>query len=161
MKPLEIILTLNDGQRFWAYVFKKDLNECWMWLGCVNGLGYGRFELNGKILLAHRVVYYLEYDVDPGKLCVCHHCDVPGCCNPKHLFLGTRGDNQQDAIRKGRKIHKLTSRDVQEIRYLLYLSVPQIDIAKKFNVTSTTISEIKTGRTWSSTLTLILKPKKI
>lgn len=33
---------------------------------------------------------------------ICHHCDTPLCCNPRHLFPGSRSDNAQDAIRKGR-----------------------------------------------------------
>ncbi len=147
MEPLKIVLTLNDKQRFWTYVIRKEAKDCWLWIGCVNGLSYGRFNLNGKILLAHRVVYYLKYGIDPNELCVCHHCDVPGCCNPGHLFLGTREDNTEDAVKKGRKNRKLTNKNVQEIRRLLYLSVPQIDIAKQFNVTPTTIYEIKTRRT--------------
>jgi len=151
MRLLEMILTADDKSRFLAYVFDKSSNECWEWVGGVNSLGYGRFALNGKTYLTHRIAFYLEYNIDPGDLLVCHHCDNPPCCNPKHLFLGTKQDNAQDAARKGLKSNKLTNENVREIRRLLCLSVPQIDIAKKFSVSATTISEIKTGRTWSST----------
>jgi hypothetical protein len=63
----------------------------------------------------------------PDGMLVCHTCDNPPCCNPKHLFLGTFQDNIDDRERKGRNHppclrgekhgqHKLTELDVIEIR---------------------------------------------
>ena len=43
----------------------------------------------------------MEAPPHPG-MCVLHRCDVPGCVNPDHLFVGTFKDNTQDMIRKGR-----------------------------------------------------------
>ena len=94
------------AERFWSRVRKSD--GCWLWTGRVNDKGYGMFDgassEHGKCSrLAHRLSYLLATGVMPPVLMeVCHRCDVPGCVNPKHLFLGTHRDNMYDSIRKGR-----------------------------------------------------------
>ena len=81
-----------------------DEDDCWLWTGRVNRKGYGEIHLggrNGRTLLTHRLAWMLTYG-DPGGLCVLHHCDKPACCNPRHLWLGTRADNNRDMRSKGR-----------------------------------------------------------
>lgn len=39
----------------------------------------------------------------PDGLCVLHHCDTRNCCEPTHLFVGTKMDNFKDMIQKGRQ----------------------------------------------------------
>lgn len=34
---------------------------------------------------------------------ICHKCDIKGCFNPEHLFIGTTQSNHKDAVIKGRK----------------------------------------------------------
>lgn len=143
-----------------AYVFNRSPNDCWEWLGGVSYDGYGRFKLNGKMAYAHRIAYYLEYGIDPGNLLVCHRCDTPECCNPKHLFLGTQSDNMYDCSEKDRlnkNRHgekngrvKLTKKNVIEIKRLLYLGLMQTLIAEMFGVAPSTISSIKNKRNWST-----------
>lgn len=54
--------------------------------------------------LAHRVVYELYYkDEIKWTDIICHHCDNPACCNPKHLFKGTHTDNVTDRDSKNRQ----------------------------------------------------------
>jgi len=89
-----------------------ELGECWHWTGGTMKFGYGvlRKGRRGRTILAHRLAYALGRSIPPAKLCVCHKCDNPSCCNPSHWFLGTRLDNVRDMISKGRR-HILTSEE--------------------------------------------------
>ncbi len=94
---------MTNEQRFWKKIRKPDFaNGCWEWLGYLDPKGYGTFGVNNKVFKAHRYSYLIHFGPIPEKLCVCHHCDNPQCCNPDHLFLGTHNDNMQDMIKKGR-----------------------------------------------------------
>lgn len=74
---------------------------CWLWEGTTDPKGYGSLSIKDDRYRAHRISY-LAFIGDPGSLFVCHKCDVPGCVNPKHLFLGTHSDNMIDSVRKRR-----------------------------------------------------------
>lgn len=76
---------------------------CHVWNGFVCPQGYARTWYNGKGgILVHRIAYELAYGPVPEGMSVCHRCDVPSCCNPDHLFLGTHADNMRDMFKKRR-----------------------------------------------------------
>ena len=76
---------------------------CWLWTKSLRGNGYGQFtHPDRKQEGAHRVAYRAYRGPIPDGMMVCHRCDVPSCCNPDHLFLGTAKDNAVDMVRKGR-----------------------------------------------------------
>ena len=113
------------GNYFKARVKINPITKCWEWSLSKNRKGYGQCTYKGKYQSAHRLSYYLYYNVDPGKLHVCHKCDNPGCVNPEHLWLGTNYDNHKDKIQKGRAKYalefnnancKLSNADVFNIR---------------------------------------------
>src|SRR6266542_5251028 len=98
---------IDDGPaaRFWARVDRSGgPNACWPWTGgrIIKGSGYGQFILHGKHTTAHRAAFELTYGAVLPGMQVCHTCDNPPCCNPKHLWVGTPADNMTDRIRKGR-----------------------------------------------------------
>lgn len=87
-------------ERFWQFVQKTD--TCWLWTGATAPFGYGLFGVEGKAERAHRFSWEIHNGPIPEGLFVCHHCDVPACIRPDHLFLGTDMDNVHDMISKGR-----------------------------------------------------------
>lgn len=102
--------------RFEAKLMPIPYAGCHLWTACTHPGGYGSFKLAGQALKAHRVAYEIAHGPIPNGLHVLHRCDVRSCCNPDHLFLGTRADNMADMVAKGRQSRKLTDSDVREIR---------------------------------------------
>jgi len=64
-----------------------------------NNNGYGR---RGRTLI-HRWVWEQVNGPIPTDMIVMHLCDNPPCYRLSHLRLGTRAENQQDMVNKGRK----------------------------------------------------------
>lgn len=142
---------LGPGDVFWSRIRK--VGACWEWTGARNTYGYGVFLLPGeKPVRAHRYAYTLaKGPITPG-LVVMHSCDNPGCINPSHLSLGSRGDNNRDAKAKGRNASgerhghaRLTRRQVDAIRSDARQNV---EIARDYRVNPSHISGIKSGRVW-------------
>src|SRR6478609_2805599 len=90
-------VSAKDKRRFWVKVRKTE--SCWLWTGCKDHKGYGRFLLLGVSLKAHRISWLMSNGFPADPLCL-HHCDTPGCVNPEHLFQGTDLDNSDDKVSK-------------------------------------------------------------
>jgi hypothetical protein len=95
----------------------------------------------------------------PAGLHVMHACDNPQCVRPDHLSAGTRSDNMQDAVRKGRHVHfvgrgeqcpasKLTEAQAAEIKRRLAAGESRRLLAQEFGLTKAAVKFIATGRTW-------------
>ena len=149
------------ADRFWEKVDVGGPDKCWLWSACVNDYGYGMIGGDAKhnrgMLRAHRVAWELVNGAIPEGMCVLHRCDNPPCCNPKHLFLGTRASNLADMTRKGRRAHlaggknpssKLTVEQVREIRCRYAAGDMQKNLATEYGVGQSTISYIVCWRTW-------------
>lgn len=83
----------------------SDLNEkgCWIFRAKHRGYnGYIQASFRGKVWRVHRYAYTVAKGPIPEGLFVCHSCDERACCNPDHLWVGTREENMQDSKRKGR-----------------------------------------------------------
>jgi len=152
---------LIDTERFWSYVDRSCHDQaCWPWIGCRDEKGYGRFhvgESRNSSKLAHRIAFGIATGEHPEA--VCHTCDNPSCCNPAHLFGGTKADNNHDMMKKGRhwlqvaperaikgEAHgsaKLTDGIVREIRRVYALgAATQRDLARQHGVSQRSINKV-------------------
>jgi len=169
MRPLD--------ERFVEKVAKTE--SCWEWTGLVNAKGYGRMGVRrahrrSEMVLAHRLAWELEHGEVPAGACVLHRCDNPRCVRVAHLFLGTRAENNDDMISKGRgraarggesgrRKHpelwprgadvpnaKLTVARVAEIRQRYAAGGTSfVRLARAFGVGRTTIENIVKRRKWA------------
>lgn len=142
--------------RFWFHVDKS--GSCWMWDGALDDDGYGRIDVGGKGLLAHRVAWEIGNGSIPKRLCVCHRCDNPPCVRLSHLFLGTIADNMADRNAKHRQAwgsrvgrSKLTLQQVAWIRSHYRkraADFSSIALGRRFGVHHNNILCIVNGLTW-------------
>ena len=103
------IIELKD--RFWKNVenvsFATD-EDCWLWIGYTNNQGYGLINFGKRMYLVHRISWWIYRDLCQSNflknqdLCALHKCDSSRCINPGHLFLGSKADNNEDKVNKGR-----------------------------------------------------------
>ncbi len=150
---------VNSENDFWAKIDQSSgPDSCWPWLKSKKGPGYGTAYFKG-IWIAHRLAFFLTYGFKPEA--VCHRCDNPPCCNPKHLFAGTRAINNADRDRKKRltwkrgeeaSSSKLKEEDVKTIRALNVRwkrgEWTQKKLAARFGVDFTTIGDVIRRETW-------------
>lgn len=150
---------------FWEKVDRTSgPDACWIWIRALKSDGYGSCLFLGE-QLAHRAAWKLLVGEIPTGLCVLHTCDNRKCVNPKHLFLGTRTDNNLDRDTKGRtargdkssaRLHiesrprgelnarsKLKDAEVLEIRRLYKThEYSQYKLASIFHVSRSTIASV-------------------
>lgn len=159
-------------ERFWEKVDQSGGPEaCWPWTATTCSWGYGLFRFRSKETMkrSNRVAWYLTTGEWPGDLLVCHHCDNPACCNPRHLFLGTNADNKSDSRQKGRVAlgyvshsgetspkAKLTLMQVAAIRARYAVGdISQLTLGLEFGVSQTQVGRIVRGVQWRQRSALV------
>ena len=160
----------DPEDRFWSYVERREKNECWLWHGPVDSDGYGQIYWNGALVGAARLMLFFQGEDLSDGLCACHTCDNPPCVNPYHLFAGTKKDNYDDMVEKGRavkacgdrngsRLHpesrlrgdahpyaKLTTDNVIRIRSD---SRSGAAIARELGLPRATVNNARRGKTWA------------
>jgi len=131
--------------------------------------GYVQLNYNKKLNTVHRVVY-MEYVLFVNELSgdvdVCHTCDNRKCCNPEHLFHGSRLDNVTDMVEKRRNstgkqhgdtcrgekqgLSKLTEKEVVLMRSSFNLGLKtQQELSELFGISRRTVNSIINYKTWT------------
>lgn len=128
---------------------------CIEWQGYISksnqyGLMYWYSDKPGSIKTqqyVHRLMWEATNGEIPEGYLVCHTCDNRICVNIEHLFLGTDLMNIHDASRKNRlgRGHKLSNSIRNKIKEEILTGKPQRQIAKEYNTTQSTVSEINRG----------------
>lgn len=88
MKPIPV------EKRLWPKV-EEQSNGCLNWIGTRVSGGYGQIWVNGKFDLVHRVVYKMLVGPIPEGMEIDHLCRNKSCCNPHHLEVVTRAENNR------------------------------------------------------------------
>jgi hypothetical protein len=145
--------------RFWEKVDVGGPDECWPWKAAKNKKGYGligRGRRGEGNIRSNRAAWELTHGEIPDGMLVCHICDNPPCCNPKHLFLGTPRQNHDDKVAKGNQVRgvktctaKLTPDKVRNIRFMYATGgYTQKELARLFNVTPQQVGRIVRRERW-------------
>jgi hypothetical protein len=145
-------------ERFWRHIDKRGQDECWEWQSAKNKDGYGRFIFDKKNKSVHRISWEISNGAIPDGRCVLHTCDVRSCVNPKHLHLGTKHDNSQDMVSRGRsttnnfrwkpKLNLQIANDIRE-KYSMQMFSPY-KLAEEYSVSRTTIYQVIHNEIWVS-----------
>ena len=125
--------------------------------------GYVYLTVAGKKVYAHRHAYEQAHGPIPDGLVVRHKCDNRRCINPDHLETGTKADNTQDMMERGR--HRpvsipgaangravLSAEDVARIRQVFIKGHPEYGgaaLARSYGVSGVQVCKIARGEAWN------------
>ena len=145
---------MSIQERFDSKWIPEPNSGCYIWTGCLNAAGYGRFNYQGKITNAHRISWELHNNKNAEGFVIRHKCDNRTCVNPDHLIEGTQADNIKDIYERKRNRHlsgeehprsKLTEELVDRIRNDGRISRV---IAESYGISRSQVSKIKSGKAW-------------
>jgi hypothetical protein len=132
---------------FWQKVSRGAPSDCWPWTGYQKASGHGLTSYKSAPIHASRKAYILTHGPIASDLCVNHRCDNSACCNPSHLYLGTRADNMIDRFGNIRpefrkatgRSRVLTDEQVNELWQMRRAGALLRECANKFDVHIATI----------------------
>jgi hypothetical protein len=157
----------------WAksYCVVDDATGCWIWQKTKNGAGYAvvcdpRQPINRPSpprVVVSRLLCEVLHGLDGHwtKAQTRHSCDTPACVNPDHLLLGTPRDNGADKVSRGRAARpqgmlngraRVTPAQAIELRQLHSQGWTNAELAARFGVSTTTVSNVHRGNHWTARL---------
>lgn len=121
----------------------------WIWNRSITKDGHGRLRVDGKMMVAHRHIFEMYYNVRlASNLVVRHTCDRPGCINPRHLLLGSNADNVADRHNRQRDYFVVHPNKRQEIKDKYNTKeYTQTELGNIYKVTQSAISRILNDNT--------------
>jgi hypothetical protein len=123
----------------------EDSNGCWILSGS-SVRGYIQIKENGVAMYAHRLMYEGVYGKIPSDVVVRHTCDVRNCVNPNHLIKGSRQDNIDDMMNRGRfKFETVQDTTISTCLFLLKEGVSQRDIGISLGISQRQVSRYSRG----------------
>lgn len=97
MRPTELvqfkILNRIAGYR----LIVNSVTKCWTKSNCnINNYQTVKFggEITGLHVVSAMIFHQLNFNANNHN--VLHKCDIPACCNPSHIYLGSSQDNSND-----------------------------------------------------------------
>lgn len=87
---------MTPQDKFWQNVDRSNADGCWPWLRWCRKSGHGFTSYMGTSINASRKAWIMANGPIRSELSVLHRCDNARCCNPSHMYLGTRADNMID-----------------------------------------------------------------
>jgi hypothetical protein len=142
---------MTDFNRvLYSKLVRDEATGCLLWRGSLDGSGYGKLNIQGKIYATHRLAWALAHGAPPPGVWVLHRCDRPRCCNVEHLWLGDAKSNVEDRTRKRRHraAFKLTPEQVTEIHARKAAREYPAGIAAALGLSEFTVRDVIVGRTY-------------
>ena len=119
---------------------------CWNWQRSKNNKGYGKRNIDGRRVYAHRHAWESVNGKIPDGMKVLHRCDNGACINPDHLFLGTQSENVADMVSKER--HGRMKLTAEAVRALRRGDLSCHECAEQYGISYDAATWAKKGKTW-------------
>ena len=119
-----------------------------------NNRDYPTISINRKAWGVSRAVYSAVYGGLHSRDIVRHKCDNPMCMNPDHLIAGTKKDNTQDMLERGRESRWSNGKgrnghrqvlSIEEIVQIKESPLSSYKLAEIYPVSSVQIRRIRNG----------------
>jgi len=158
-------------REFFHYIIQgKNPNDCWSWRSH-RVHGYPVLRFNGRLVKGSR----LSWEVHSGLplkdgYIMCHNCNNPECCNPRHVEPDTHQRNMDYMNECGRSVHpkgeelasKLTEAGVVQMRLDYATGHYSLrTLGQKYGVSKTHARYIVSGRKWKSANGPITNPQQV
>lgn len=126
---------------------------CWLIQGHATRSGHVQIvDDSGVPVYAHRLAWTLANGPIPDGLSVLHHCDVPRCINPSHLFLGTQAANVRDCSDKSRRCafgrQKMQLTAVLDLRERFAAGESVAELAERFRLSRKHVLAVVSRTRW-------------